>query len=131
MRGAGGLPDETRYDIDLLIDPEDLDRLEALLARVARDEGWAMIVIVDKDRYRCCLAVSPGPDRRYLPINLFGGCLHRFDPIARSEVGLSGRKRNEAGVWAVPEGFGAAVSLLKELTSHLSFEMRLALVPGF
>lgn len=122
LRGAGGLPDHTRYDIDLLIDPEDLDRVEQVLGEAIRAEGWTMIRIVDKDRYRCCLAVSPGPERRYLPIDLFGGCLHRFYPIAKSDVGLTRRKLNEAGVWVVPEGFGAAVSLLKELTRHPTYK---------
>lgn len=118
LRGAEGLPNETRYDIDLLIDPKDLDRVEGVLNRAARLVGWTIVPIVDKDRYRCCLAISPGPTLRYLPVDLFGGCLHRFYPIARSEVGLQKRQRNEAGVWVVPEGFGAAVSLLKELTRH-------------
>lgn len=118
LRGAEGLPDDTRYDIDLLIDPKRIDAVEGVLSEVVRAKGWDMVRIVDKDRYRCCLAISPGPDRRYLPIDLFGGCLHRFYPIADSQVGLAERIRNEAGVWVVPEGFGAAVSVLKELTRH-------------
>ena len=122
LRGAGGLPDHTRYDIDLLIDLMDLDGVEEILKQACDHEGWTMIRIIDKFQYRCCLAVSPGPERRYLPIDLFGACLHRFYPIANSEVGLDGRRRNESGVWIVPDGFGAAVCLLKELTRHSVFK---------
>ncbi|MDC0302591.1 hypothetical protein OAL23_00310 [bacterium] len=123
LRGAGGLPDYTRYDIDLLVDSKELDRVEVVLNQACKKEGWTMIRIIDKFEYRCCLAISPGPFRRYLPIDLFGSCLHRFYPIANSEVGLDGRRRNESGVWIVPDGFGAAVCLLKELTRHPVFKV--------
>ncbi len=122
LRGSDGLPDETRYDIDLLIEPAATDRVEDVLRECARVEGWSIVRIVDKFRYRCCLAVSPGPEPRFLPIDLFGGCYHRFYPMADGGFGLSARRRNAAGVAVVPPGFGAAVALIKELTRHPTFK---------
>lgn len=122
LRGSEGLPDDTRYDIDLLIQPGDVDRAEGILRKSARQEGWSVVRIVDKFAYRCCLLISPGPERRYLPIDFFGGCHHRFYRIADGEYGLNARIRNEAGVAIVPAGFGAAVALLKELTRHPTFK---------
>ena len=122
LRGSEGLPDHTRYDIDLLIRDEDMDRAEKALRKAAKHEGWSVARIVDKFAYRCCMLISSGPERRYLPIDFFGGCHHRFYPIANSAYGLRTRKRNAAGVNVVPAGFGAAVALLKELTRHPSFK---------
>ncbi|BDS07650.1 hypothetical protein NT6N_26900 [Oceaniferula spumae] len=122
LRGSEGLPDYTRYDIDLLIRPEDTGRAEAVLREAATEEGWSVVRIVDKFAYRCCLLISPGPERRYLPIDLFGGCHHRFYPIADGRYGLDASIRNDQGVMVVPTGFGAAVALLKELTRHPDFK---------
>ena len=122
LRGSEGLPDYTRYDIDLLIRDEDIDRAEKALRKAVKHEGWSVVRIVDKLAYRCCMLVSPGPEHRYLPIDFFGGCHHRFYPIADSQYGLKARKRNTSGVNVVPEGFGSAVALLKELTRHPTFK---------
>ena len=122
LRGGEGLPDETRYDVDLMVRPEAINRGEALLREAAAGEGWAVVRIIDKFRYRCCLLISPGPARRYLPVDFFGGCHHRFYPIANWEAGLAGRERSPGGVYLVRPGFGAAVSLLKELTRHPVFK---------
>lgn len=122
LRGGDGLPDETRYDVDLMVRPESVGRGEALLREAAAAEGWAVVRIIDKFRYRCCLLISPGPCRRYLPVDFFGGCHHRFYPIADWEAGLAGRERSANGVYLVQPGFGAAVSLLKELTRHPVFK---------
>jgi len=122
LRGSEGLPDYTRYDIDLLIRPDDTERAEVALRDAAAAEGWAVVRIVDKFGYRCCLLVSPGPVRRFLPIDFFGGCHHRFYRIADGAYGLAARTRNADGVAVVPPGFGAAVALLKELTRHPTFK---------
>ncbi|MGB2351683.1 MAG: hypothetical protein ACPH9O_08665 [Akkermansiaceae bacterium] len=122
LRGSEGLPDHTRYDIDLLIRDEDIDRAERALIKAAKHEAWSVVRIVDKFAYRCCMLISPGPEHRYLPIDFFGGCHHRFYAIADGAYGLRARKRNAAGVNVVPEGFGAALALLKELTRHPSFK---------
>jgi len=122
LRGSEGLPDYTRYDIDLLIHPDDTDRAEDVLRAAAEHEGWSMVRIVDKFAYRCCMLISLGPDRRYLPIDFFGGCHHRFYPIADGAYGLDARVRNDDDVAVVPSGFGAVVALLKELTRHDSFK---------
>jgi thymidylate kinase len=122
LRGSDGLPEQTRYDIDLLIDPGAMDRGEALLAQAAAAEGWAMVRIIEKLQYRCCLAASPGSTPRFLPIDFFGRCLHRFYPIADEQYALRHRQRNDAGVWVVPAGFGAALALVKELMRHDTFK---------
>ncbi len=122
LRGSEGLPDYTRYDIDLLIRDEDLDRAERALRKAAKQEGWSVVRIVDKFAYRCCMLISSGPEYRYLPIDFFSGCHHRFYSIADGDYGLKARKRNAAGVNDVPAGFGAAVALLKELTRHPTFK---------
>ncbi len=122
LRGADGLPDFTRYDIDLLVRPGDEDRVERELRGAAEAEGWAMVRLVEKFGYRCCLLVSPGPVRRFLPIDLFGGCHHRFYPMADWEFGLSSARLHEDGVRVVAPGFGATVTLIKELMRHPVFK---------
>ena len=122
LRGAEGLPDDTRYDIDLLVAPGVIDRAESLLHEAAAAENWKLIRIIDKYRYRCCLMISPGPHRRYVPVDLFGECLHRHVPMADSAYGLAVAKHNAGGVKVVPPGFGAAVALIKELARHPAFK---------
>lgn len=122
LRGADGLPDFTRYDIDLLIRPGDEDRVEGELRAAAAAGGWALIRTVDKFGYRCCMLVSPGPRRRFLPVDLFGGCHHRFYPIADGEFGLNSARVHADGVRVVAPGFGAVVTLLKELMRHPNFK---------
>jgi thymidylate kinase len=122
LRGSDGLPDHTRYDIDLLIRPEDTEVAETALREAATAEGWSLVRIVDKFGYRCCLMISPGPVRRYLPIDLFGGCHHRFYEIADGEYALGARLYLKDGVAVVPPGFGAAVAVIKELMRHSHFK---------
>jgi thymidylate kinase len=122
LRGSDGLPDYTRYDIDMLINPVDTDRCEAALREAAEKEGWAVVRIIEKFAFRCCLLISPGPVRRYLPIDFFEDCYHRFYSIADGQYGLEKRLRNQEGVAVVPPGFGAAVALLKELVRHPTFK---------
>ena len=120
LRGAEGLPERTRYDIDLLVPPDKINDCERVLSDCAMAVGWSVIRIIDKHRYRCCLAVGPGPV--FLPIDLFGGCLHRQHTMADGALGLRGRERNPAGVWVVRPGFGALVALIKELMRHPTFK---------
>lgn len=122
LRGSDGLPDHTRYDIDLLVDPAQMDRAESLLAQAAASATWSVVRIVDKLKYRCCVAVSPGTRPRFLPIDLFGRCLHRFYPIADDAFALQNRLRRPGGVWVVPVGFGAALAVMKELMRHDVFK---------
>lgn len=122
LRGSEGLPDHTRYDVDLLIEPEEMNRAESLLARAATTQGWVIRRIIEKLQYRCCLLSSPGSRPRFVPVDFFGKCLHRFYPIADSASGLSNRRRTENGVWVVPPGFGAALTVIKELMRHDTFK---------
>lgn len=122
LRGSDGLPDHTRYDIDLLVDPAKLDQAETLLAEAADSQGWAMVRIIEKLDYRCCLLISPGPQPRFLPVDFFGRCLHRFYSIADEAYGRRHRRLLESGVWVVPPGFGAALALIKELMRHDTFK---------
>jgi len=122
LRGAAGLPEETRYDIDLLIERGKTDEGEALLAEAAAENGWRLRRIIDKWEYRCCLVIGPGETPRFVPVDFFSRCLHRFHPIADEDYALRQRRKNAAGVWVVPEGFAAALSLLKELTRHEGFK---------
>lgn len=122
LRGAAGLPDATRYDIDLLIDRGQSDEAERMLREAAEGEGWHVRRIIDKWEYRCCLVFGPGDEPRFVPVDFFSRCLHRFLPIADENYALAHRKKNATGVWVVPEGFGAALSLLKELTRHDTFK---------
>lgn len=122
LRGAGDLPDETRYDIDLLIEPGRAAEGEALLREAAEQEGWQVRRIIDKWEYRCCLVIGPDGDPRFVPVDFFSRCLHRFHPIADGDYALEHRMKNSRGVWVVPDGFAAALSLLKELTRHDTFK---------
>ncbi len=122
LRGADRLPEETRYDIDLLIERGRAAEGELLLREAAEQAGWGVRRIIDKWEYRCCLVIGTGGDPRFVPVDFFSRCLHRFHPIADEDHALRHRRRNEQGVWVVPEGFGAALSLLKELTRHDSFK---------
>lgn len=115
LRGSEGLPDFTRYDIDLLVAPSDLKRAEVFLDEAAGRHGWHKIGVIRKYHYRCHLLVSSGPQRRFLPIDLFAGCNHRFYEIADATYALAHRQRVKDCIWVVPAGFGAVVTILKEL----------------
>ncbi len=122
LRGSRGLPDQTRYDIDLLVDAADMQRAELVLDRNVAAQGWQKLNVVEKYRYRCCLLVIPGRQPRFLPIDFFGGCYYRFYPYADAEYALRHRQRNTNGVWVVPPGFSSAEMLVKELMRHDFFK---------
>lgn len=122
LRGSDGLPEHTRYDIDILVGDGGIERADATLGRAAEAQGWQRLRIIEKYRYRCLLLVSPGPHRRFLPIDLLEGCYYRFFPTADAGYALRQRRQNNQGVWVVPPGFGAAEALIKELMRHDSFK---------
>lgn len=122
LRGADQLPDRVRYDVDLLVAPRHLNKAQNILAHVAQEMGWKRVALINKYRYRCHILARATPEPTFLPIDFFTGCQHRFYQFAPPEVGLANRRLIAPGIWAVPAGFGAVVSLFKELTRHDRFK---------
>jgi thymidylate kinase len=123
LRNSDDLPDFTRHDIDVLVAPPDFDLAEKLVLEAAASHGWRRVARFEKVKYCCCLLVSPDPQRRFLPIDLFDGEYnHRFYRIADAEFALKNRRRLGDCVWTVPPGFGAALAVVKELLNQDTFK---------
>lgn len=122
LRGSDQLPDRVRYDIDILLAPQHLADAESIIEETIREAGWKRVALINKFHYRCHILVGPEPERRFLPIDLFTGCDHRFYPLANADTALANRRMVAPGIWQVPPGFGAVIALLKELMRHDTFK---------
>jgi thymidylate kinase len=121
LRGADQLPDKIRYDIDLLVAPVDLHKAEAVVNKIVAETDWQRLAVINKLHYRCHILGIAGAEPCFLPIDLFTACVHRFYPLALAEAGLSSRVRLN-NYWVVRPGFGAVVTVLKELMRHDVFK---------
>ncbi len=121
LRGYDELPDATRYDLDILVEPADLPAARRTVLDAADQHGWHLVGRIDKFRYQCLILAAPDVGR-FLPIDLFAGCYHRFYPMADASIGLADRRRLREDVWYVPPGFGALVTVVKELMRHDTFK---------
>jgi len=114
VRNAGSLPEYTRYDIDLLVEKCSLKKALLLARMTARLHKCKSIGQIKKPHYFCLMIYSPGNAGQYLPIDFFTGFERWGVHFIDSSVVLSNRVRNEKGIWTIPSGFEAVISLLKE-----------------
>ncbi len=120
LRQADGLPEHTRYDVDLLVRPRDRDAAIRILTECGAETGWRIAGRIHKAFYECLLLVrgSADGDGVFFPIDLFTALEHRGLRYLDVEEALRGRVRLANGFWTLPPGMQAAVTLLKELLPH-------------
>jgi thymidylate kinase len=118
LRNVEGLPDYTRNDIDLLVSRADLNRACAIVRDVFAKDGWRVLCIVDKYEYLGYVLAPPGPKSQFLLIDFFLTCRYRSSRFADEKVGLEKRRLVAENLWAVPVGFEAAVTAVKEVAQH-------------
>jgi len=119
LRNAEGLPNFTRYDIDLLISPRRGPAAVRLIESCAADTGWRVIGRIRKRHYLCLMLVyGEGEEAFFLPIDLFTALEYRGLRYLDAAAVLTRRIRTPAGIWALPTGLEAAITLLKEWFPH-------------
>ncbi len=117
LRNATGLPEYTRYDIDMLVRRRDLDAIEETFKKIAVKFDWKLVGIIRKRNYTCLLFCSSSNPRQFLPIDLFADLEFRTCKIVDSDVVFSTRRRENL-LWSVSPGADAATTLMKELLPH-------------
>ena len=123
LRNAEGLPEYTRYDIDILIGPSQMRSAAQIVRQVAAKHEWKVLGRIDKRHYQCLMLMSPLPEEpgqqpQFLPIDLFSDLEYRGDRFSDTTAGLANRTKHASGVWMVRPGFDAATTAIKELLPH-------------
>ena len=118
LRNAKGLPEFTRYDVDILVDSKHAGKVEHILRKKAEEQKWCLVGIIRKRAYCCHVYRSPGKNPQYLPFDIFCALEYRGVRFAETTDVLQLRKRTAEGVWELPVGASAAITLLKELLPH-------------
>ena len=120
LRNAKGLPDFTRYDLDVLTLPRHLPDMVRIVGECAHDTGWRIAGRIQKRHYTCLLLRhrSAASQPFFLPLDLFTALEFRGLRYLAAETVLQNRIRTPKGIWTVPPGIDAAVTLLKELLPH-------------
>jgi hypothetical protein len=120
LRNAEGLPDFTRYDIDLLTRPEHRLSCLELIQQCAEESGWQLAGRIEKRGYTC-LMLSKGTVESglfFLPLDIFTGLEYRGLRYLDVAAVLASRVRTPSGIWTVSPGMDAAITLLKEFFPH-------------
>ncbi len=123
LRGYADLPQATRNDVDLAIDPAALDRVHEHVARVARDAGWLWAGRDDQSGVSRVKLFHPEHPGGMLPLDL---CVEHSVwgmRYADPEFVLDTELRHE-GIRVARPGCEAAVSLLKGLLRHGTVKAR-------
>ena len=118
LRNAEGLPDYTRYDLDVLVAPEALSDCLATLDAVVDETGWRIIGRIEKRYYTCLMLMLEGATPFFLPIDLFTALEYRGSHYANVQDVLQQRIKTDNGIWTIPSAVDAAITLLKELYPH-------------
>jgi len=119
LRNAEGLPNFTRYDIDLLTLPRHLNAFLQVVERCAAKTGWLITGRIKKHRYTCLMLVKQTKQGVfYLPLDLFAALEFRGVNYLNAEEILHKRIRTTGGVWTLPSGTAATIMLLKEWLQH-------------
>lgn len=117
LRGWSELPERTRNDVDLAVEPASLDRVEALLHASARRSGWLVVGRSEQPGFRRVTCFHPEHPGALLPVDLcsehavWGMVYADADEVLRSDL-------RHAGIRVARPGCEAAVSLLKGLLRH-------------
>lgn len=120
LRNADALPDFTRYDVDILLRPDQRSHMLAIAEEEARGMGWRLAGRIRKRFYTCVMfqrgSVEEG--MHFLPLDFFTALEFRGFRYLDADEALCARVRTERGVWTVPPAWEAAITLLKEWLPH-------------
>lgn len=119
LRNAEGLPEFTRYDVDLLVEPG-CHALFRLVDECAAETDWRCTGRIRKRHYTCLLMAKslPSGGLFFLPLDFFTGLEYRGLRFLKTEDVLAERIRSDTGVWGLPPETDAAITLLKEWLPH-------------
>jgi len=120
LRNAEGLPDYTRYDVDLLLKPESLPDVIEMVKACALETGWHLAGTIRKRHYTCLMLMYGSGESGFffLPLDFFTGLEYRGLQILETEEVLASRVQLPSGIWTVAPGMDAAITLLKEWLPH-------------
>ena len=120
LRNAEGLPSFTRYDVDLLTQPRFGGRVRRIVEEAACECGWQVAGRIRKRRYDCLMLLRRGGDGglHFLPVDIFSALEFRGLVYLDAAVALRMRIRSPQGIWTLPAGAAAAITLLKEILPH-------------
>jgi thymidylate kinase len=120
LRNASELPFFTRYDVDILVAPENYCQMLSVVEEVVSENEWNVVGRINKRHYACllleCDAGNEGP--LFLPLDFFTALEYRGYSYLDVESALSARIRTDKGVWTLPDTWQAAITLLKEWFPH-------------
>jgi hypothetical protein len=120
LRHAAGLPEFTRYDLDILVAPEQARKAVAILEECVVATGWQIAGRICKYHYQCLLLKTGGDGSRlfFLPVDVFSALQYRGLRYLDAHAVLRRRVKTFKGIWCLPPGVEAAISWLKEVLPH-------------
>jgi len=120
LRNAEGLPEFTRYDVDILTASASLEHVIRLVEDCARETGWRVAGTIQKRHYTCLLLIQGTVESGFffLPLDLFTGLEYRGLRYLETAEVLASRIQLPSGIWTVSPGMDAAITLLKEWLPH-------------
>jgi len=120
LRNADELPDYTRYDVDILVQPDHLGPMLSILEEVVRDKGGQVSGRIEKRFYTCVLLQRGSVEEgvQFLPLDFFTALEFRGNQYLDVGEALAARLPAEQGVWTLPPVWDATVTLLKEWLPH-------------
>ena len=120
LRNAEDLPEFTRYDVDILVAPNQRNAFLQVLETCATETGWHISGRMRKRNYTCLLLVcgTVAEGLFFLPLDLFTALEFRGLRYLDAGTVLKERRQTSRGIWSVPAGREAAITLLKEWLPH-------------
>jgi hypothetical protein len=120
LRNAEGLPWHTRYDLDVLVDPDHQEQFLRIVESCAAETGWQVAGRMGKRHYACLMLLKGSVEKglTFLPLDVFSSLEHRGLRYLDTREVLGKRLRNPNGFWTLPAGLQAAIAVLKELLPH-------------
>ena len=121
MRGWEGLPEWTRYDVDILVARKDARRSVEVVKKVADETGWKVYGVLKQGMMRSIWMHRTDDDigQSYLRIDIETGNSYRGIEIHESQKCLKDRVliEHEDGCrfWRMPDGYAAVAVLLKQM----------------
>lgn len=120
LRNAEGLPDFTRYDLDVLVRRRGRRAVLQHVEEAAVETGWRIAGRIRKVHYTCLMLIkgTVGDGLFFLPLDLFTALEYRGLRYLDAESVLQERIQTPRGIWTIPPGTAAAITLLKEWFPH-------------
>lgn len=119
LRNAEGLPEFTRYDLDILMAPDQARKAAGILEECVAETGWNIAGRIRKYHYQCLLLMHASQGNIfYLPVDMFTALQYRGLRYLNTHDILQKRLPSAQGIWCLPPGVEASITLLKELLPH-------------